>query len=180
MHFNSGSSRVTIQDTPDGLDISIPSKFNPNLSVALTLWFVYNYMIGRWIISDLRGDEASYLDLVAVVLWLAVLYWIARAILWSIRGREKIYVRGRSFELRFEMPGIGRTSSFDLSEVEGLRIFPPTRYRPLFLFAMFPDHRGRIIFDDQKKVHAFGVDLSETEAERVIQRINEYRSTLSK
>lgn len=182
MPFNTGSDRVTIQDSPDELNILIPAKFNLNLCIMLAVGFVLIYIQGRWIISDLRGDEISYLDLIPTVLWLAALYWIVRAVLWSVRGREKISLNESSLKIRFEMPGISRTFTFNISDVEGLRTFAPSApsgSRPLGLFIMFPDHRGRIVFDYKKKIHAFGVDLTEKDASRVIQRMEEFRSRIA-
>lgn len=109
-------------------------------------------------------------------MWLAFCYFIGRAILWTVAGCEKISSRAQTMTLRFEMPGVGRVLSFDLAKMDAFRIFRRPAVRHLGLFMMHPDHRGRIVFDYNGKVHAFGVDLSQSEAERVIRCIQKYES----
>ena|SRR5690348_15800467 len=155
---------------PDELDISIRSNRDVHLVVFLLLAFALNFW---FLISALRSE-----DLFTFV-WLPVCYFIGRAILWTVAGCEKISFRAQTTTLRFEMPGVGRVLSFDLAKVDAFRIFKRPAVQRLGLFMMYPDHRGRIVFDYNGKVHAFGVDLSQTEAERVIQCIRQYESASS-
>ena len=169
MLFSSGSSRVTIQDAPDGLTISIPAKFDSNVMILLILLFTLNV---AFLVSSLREQDFF------AIFWASVVFLSARAMLWNVRGCEKILVDSQTLRLRFEMPGMTTTSSFDLSDVDTLRTFQHRGVRRLFTSMMLPNQRGTIIFDYKGKIHAFGADLAQSEAERVIQRINEYRSTL--
>lgn len=171
MLFDSGSSRVTIQDAPDGLTVSIPAKFDSNVMILLILLFALNV---AFLVSSLREQDFF------AILWASVVFLSARAMLWNVRGCEKILVDAQTLKLRFEMPGMTTTSSFDLSDVDTLRTFEHRGVRRLFTFMMLPNQRGTIIFDYKGEIHAFGADLAQREAERVIQRINEYRSTVSK
>src|SRR6185437_12409166 len=160
MLFDSGSSRVTIQDAPDGLTISIPVKFDSSVMILLILLFALNV---AFLVSSLREQDFF------AILWASVVFLSARAMLWNVRGCEKILVDSQTLKLRFEMPGMTTTSSFDLSDVDTLRTFDGVRR--LFTLMMLPNQRGTIIFDyKEKKIRAFGADLAQSEAERVIQR----------
>ena len=163
----SDSGRVTMHDGQDGLDISIRSGRDPNLVVFLLLALAFNFSL---LVPALRSK-----DLFSIV-WLAFCYFIARAILWTVCGCEEISLRGRTMTLKFKMPGVGRVSRFDLSNVDAFRIFKPPALQYLGLFMMYPDHRGKIVFDYHGKAHAFAVDLPQLEAEQVIRRIKQYDS----
>ena len=167
----SDSGRVTIHGSPEELDISIHSNRDTNLVVFLLGAFAFNLLL---FISALRSKDLSG------ILWFAFCCFIARAILWTLWGREEISLRGRTMTLQFKMPGVGRASRFDLSNVDAFRIFKPPVRQYLGLFMMYPDHRGRIIFDYNGKAHAFGVDLSQIEAEQVIRRIEQHDSATAR
>jgi hypothetical protein len=164
--WNSG--RVTMHDGPDGLDIFIRSKRDANLVVFLVLGFAAYF----WLLFEALRSK----DLLSIFVQFAFSYFMARAVLWTAVGCERISLCGKSLTVRFQMPGVSRTSSFDLSNVDGFRIFKRPVVQRLGLFMMYPDHRGRIIFDYNGKVHAFGVDLPQIEAEQVIRRIKQYDS----
>jgi hypothetical protein len=164
----SDPARITMQDTPNGLNISIPAKFDLHVMVLTLLVFGLNVV---FLVASLRDKDFF------AILWAAVAFLCVRAMLWNTRGCERISVDGRTLTVRFEMPGIRETSSFDLSDVDTFRTFESRGVRRLFTFMMLPNQRGRIIFDYKGKIQAFGADLSLAEAEGIIRRIEQYSST---
>jgi hypothetical protein len=184
----SASRRAAIQDQPDGLHVTIPREFSPLGTLLLAMGFALFYWNGSWVITDIRGADRSYPDFIFLVIWLAVLTMIARAILWSMFGRERIIVDGEYLKIRREILHVGITHSFELAKVQALRVFVSIGFRipilnpegkkTLGVYLMSPDHRGSIIFEYKSKVRAFGIDLPEDEARRIIQRMEQHCATL--
>ena len=146
--------------------------------------FALIYLDGRWIIDDIRSADRSYLDFIALVIWIAILSLILRAVSWSIWGCERIVIDGKILTIRREVLSLGLTRKFELAQVEGLRIFNSKGFRipilnpkgkkTLGLYLMSPDHRGTIVFECKSKTYAFGIDLTEEEARRVVQRMEQF------
>ena len=187
----SGSAtwRAKVEERPEGLNVTIPREFNPLGTILLSSCFAIIYLQGRWIIDDIRSAVRSYPDFIALVIWLAILALILRAVLWSIWGLERIFVDGKILTIRREILALGMTRAFELAKVDGLRIFVSKGFRvpilnpqgkkALGLYLMSPDHRGTIVFEYKAKTYAFGIDLPEEEARRVIKQMEQYSPSLS-
>jgi hypothetical protein len=177
--------RATVNESPEGLLITIPSKKN---------WFLILFL-GFWLMGWLFGEVAALHQVIRghsshwatakengpiglnvfLIGWLgawtvgggiAIVTW-----LWNLVGVEKVLLGPSTLMTRREVLGVGPRKEFALPSVSRLRTnmgFSNTVYRmsPLQMVS-----GGMIAFDYGAQTFHFGVGLDEAEAERIIARM---------
>src|SRR6266566_4505490 len=170
-----GDARATVQDGPDGLQITIPGARRRFVSIFLLAW------LGGWLFGERTaprelmtgtGSEGRGFLAFWLVAWtlggLAVTYLI----LWTSLGRERLILRPDALVLRREVLGIGRSREYDIRYIKDLRMAQPAGafdYRHSLQFWGLGG--GRIAFDYGAKTVYFAPAIDEAEAKLLVDQL---------
>src|SRR2546426_8907430 len=108
--------RATIEDGPDGFQITIPGARRRFLSLFLLVWLGGWFFGERDAFSELTTGAAA--ERVFLTFWLVG--WtlgglaVAHLMLWTMFGRERLILRPHSTLLRREILGVGRNRAYGI------------------------------------------------------------------
>ena len=165
-------SRIRIAKEIGGLSVTITARRHWGLILFLSFWLCGWVMGESFALKTLIGGEAAGEGIGAVsflVIWLAI--WTLGGLaawyawLWSLTGEETIVVGRHAMSIRRSVLGIGRATLLGMRTVRNLRAVAsqPTGFR-----------RGRvdrIEVETDGRTFSFGADLTESEADFVIDAI---------
>lgn len=173
-HVTPPSSRSTITDTAEGMEISIPARKRFFTALFLVFW------LGMWAIGEMSAiNQIAGSDSPEpfLIFWLGA--WtlggvFAGAVLaWSLGGREVVTITASSLSIAQRVFGIGRTKSYDVSQVHRLRVSPTTfsMSDPRAAMQFWGIGGGLIAFDYGASTVNFGVGIDEAEAQTIVDRV---------
>jgi hypothetical protein len=168
--------RATINDTPEGMRITVPAQRSWWPLVFLPFWLTLWTFGGFAAIGALIFGGGSWF----LGLWL--LGWAAGWVMafswwwWMLTGREIITIDGVRLKHAWKARGYERVRFRDLGATGNLRFSPPVygmsnqNWRQLF--QQMGVSGGSIAFDDERgEAHRFGVAVEEAEAKEIIAAI---------
>ena len=174
--------RSTVEDGPEVLEITIPSRINVIKFLFLLVWLGVWAKGEMWAISEIlfKTDiEGSVFLLFWVTGWTVGGCFAIYVIAWMIGGKEKVLLNGDSLSVRRGIFGIGRGKEFTLVHVSNLRVSPvlDSRATPAsdalsWFLALWGAGGGMIAFDCGGKTYRFGIGLDEVEASVIIEHLN--------
>jgi len=149
-------SSPVIEDTPDGLRVSMRAPRAGCLVAFLTVWFIGWTYGGIEAIRALFSAESLFNPLSLFLLlwlagWLAGELFVAALLAFMIDGQEVLEVDGEELRLRAEAFGRAWTRRYALTEASNLRPVSSDEGSRTFL-----------AFDFRGKTVRFGTDLNET------------------
>lgn len=173
-HVAPPESRSTITDTVDGLEISIPAKKRFFISLFLIFW------LGGWAVGEMSainqimGSESPG---PFIIFWLGG--WtlgglFAFAVLaWSMAGQEVITITPSSLTISRRVFGLGRTKSYDATQIRKMRVSPTNMSMsdPRAAFQHWGIGGGPVAFDYGASTVNFGAGIDESEAQTIVDRI---------
>jgi hypothetical protein len=147
------------------------------LPVWLAGWTVGGIMAMKWVLYPGPSTPRAFISL-----WLAG--WALGAVgticswFWTAFGKEIVQIREGNLTIKRDILGRGRTRSFPIGTVSNLRasgLFPSSSYWDNYL-AQLKLGGGTIGFDSQGQTHRLGIQLTESEAQNVVQELSSYLS----
>jgi hypothetical protein len=166
-------SRATLEDTPDGLRVTIPAARKPVFASLLVIWLAFAVTFTR----DLFAHVVTPADLAFALCVAAILlFWGSGAvitILDSLWGRDVLVAGAHSWMLRHEIRGIGRDRTYPLSDIGNLRVAPPLPdvVAVISPLGVFRKGNGWIAFDYSSATIRLGAGVDEAEARVIVQRL---------
>ena len=173
--------RSTSRQTPDGLEIRVPSKRNVFVMLFLLAWLVAwgfgEVMVSRELLLGDPGASALFL-VVWLIMWtlgggLAIYAWLR-----MLAGSERVVLGRGVLAIRTELFGVGPAREYDLMHVKNLRIerlsaWPTDMGATLRFWGI---GGGPIAFDYGSKTVRFGAGLDDAEARDIIAELRERHS----
>lgn len=171
-------ARFLSQSAADGIRVTIPVPRQWGRILFLTVWclmWLYGEIavIARMLEPDPQTSELFF------AAWL--LPWSAAGIvalislLWRLAGREVISITADAFSHRIEAFGIGRSRSFELSQVHRLRLGENADRKSAaelaWLLALTSSGHGMLVFDYGPRTFRCVPYLDIGEAEMVISEL---------
>ncbi|MCK4886231.1 MAG: hypothetical protein KAS96_02525 [Planctomycetes bacterium] len=171
-----GKGRSQIENTFEGLRITIPSKKNYFLIFFIGFWLI-GWGFGEvTVLFQIFRPEMGAVKLFMLA-WLgawtvggafAIYVW-----LWNVNGKEIINVSSTEFQILRTVAGLARSKEYDVASIANLRSQLQTR-------SMFGSANGMefcgisggsIAFDYGHSTHRFGAKLDEAEAQHIVSTI---------
>jgi hypothetical protein len=172
-------SRLQRLQTASGTELHILAKKDWGSLIFIPVWLAFWTYGGitaiKWVIHPGPSTPRAF-----ITFWLAgwmlgemwAIYWW----LWSGFGKEIVTIREGMLSIRRDILGYGRTRSFPIGIVKDLRpsgFFPSDSYWENYLVQLkLAD--GTVGIDVQGQVKKFGVQLTEPEAQEVVQELKPY------
>jgi len=169
-----GEARATVQDGPNGLQITIPGARRRFVSLFLLAW-LGGWFFGernalRELMTGTAGEERGFLAF-WLIAWTLGGLGVIYLILWSSLGRERLTLRPDALVLRREVLGIGRSREYDIRYIKDLRIAPPAAYGYRQGQQFWGLGGGRIAFDYGAKTVSFASAIDEAEAKLLVEQL---------
>ncbi len=170
------SERISVNESPEQLEIVISGKVPQNQFVMLSVWLIAWTFAGGYVISqlfsNLPGNTRIFM-FVWLVFWFYFEFKVGSAWLWRKYGREVLRIRADKTELRFELAYGGRGFEFNTPEIRNLSNME--QQKGLFVknyFSSFWVIGGETIgFYYQGKLHLLGRQISQKDTELLMQKI---------
>lgn len=171
------AGRATISNTPEGMEITIPSRRSIGNALFLGLWLV-GWVFGlvttsKSLASSQSPDGPTVFLVVWLALWIVFGIYVLWFLAWCVVGREIITLNGRTIRIK-KRPWMPRGKrEFALNDASNFRVSPdPTALADRGSMRYFGQigamSAGTIKFDYGMKTVAFGLGLDEAEAAHLI------------
>ncbi len=179
--------RAAILDTPQGLEIVIPSKRNwfPMLFLSAWLcgWFFGEVSVWTELLGG--GERSKGGPQLFLIVWLT-LWTVGGAmafllVLWQIAGAERVVLGPSVLTIKREIFGAGPSQGYEIATIRNLRVAAQS-YNPFDARAslQFWGIGGGVIgFDHGAATIRFGASIQEAEAASIVQRIQSSRAIAS-
>lgn len=171
-----GELRSEIHETPEVLEIVIPTRRNGLIIGLLGFWLLCWVLGGVSVISSLfyqSGDDSGLSVFIWLSAWIIAGALVLTVWLWNLHGCEIIRLNGHDLHYRKNFVLFCRSREFDLQHVKNLRVNPALNIS-LWLrstIEFWGVGGGSILFDYGYSTWRFGVGLDEAEARHLITTI---------
>ena len=145
------------------------------IPVWLTFWTFGGVGAIKWVVYPGPSAPRAFI-LLWLVGWAAGETWALYLWFWTAFGKEIIQVKGSALTVKRDVLGFGRSRSFPIGSVANLRasgLFPSTSYWDNYL-AQMKLGGGSVGFDSQGRIVRFGIQLTEPEAQDVVEQLKPY------
>lgn len=177
--IQSADSRITIEDTSQGLHIVMPGRRSWFVICLLGFWVcgwaVAEVMVAAQFLNGDAPPEGEFFMVTWFVVWTASGLLAIYALLWQVLGKEIVAVQGQTFKTRRNVGRFGFDREYDLSQMRNLRI-EPVGFSPVDLSSslqLWGVGGGVIAFDHGARSYRFGAGLDEAEAKQVMTAIKQ-------
>jgi hypothetical protein len=181
--INSGA-KVTIEETQDGVVVSIFPAHQTWQRVALITWAIVWTMTGLLalvgMLKEINGENGVFL-FVFMAFWAYFLFYAVRSIIWMTNGIEYIRVGTESLDYKRSWGGYGTAKSYDLSTIKdlGLIDYSTKKFAKSYNDAFWTMGGEAIGFEYIGQKVAFGFKLSEKDAKQLVRRIEKARQNVA-
>jgi hypothetical protein len=171
--------RVQKQSSTIGDEIHIAAKKEWWSLVFLPVWLA-GWTFGgitamKWILHPGPSTPRAFISL-WLLGWALGESWAVYQWFWTAFGKEIVQIKEGNITIKRDILGRGRSRSFPIGSVTNLRasgIFPSSSYWDNYLVQMRL-LGGTVAFDSQGRTQRFGIQLTETEAQHVVQELKPY------
>ena len=135
----------------------------------------------KWVIHPGLSTPRFFISL-WLVGWALGEAWAVYQWLWTAFGKEVVKIDQGMMTIRRDILGHGRTRSFPIGTIAKLRasgVFPTHSYWENY-FLTIKLTGGTVGFESQGRRHRFGIQLTEPEAEQVVNELTPYLGVSSK
>ena len=180
MHVELSAPRYSLEQTAEGLRVTISARRNWFVLLFLLVWcagwLFGEVTAGNQVINDPVRNEPDRLFLVVWLLaWTTGGAFAIAAVAWQLAGREVIALDSATLSHRVEALGIGRTRTFRLAEVRRLRATEwsnsPFSNQRTWFPPVFGGGYGPLAFDYGARTFRIAPGLDEAEADMLIQEL---------
>ncbi len=170
------SSRVQSVPSVTGAEIHIRAKREWGSLLFIPVWLAFWTFGGitamKWVLHPGPSTPRAFISL-WLVGWLFGESWALYSWFWTAFGEEVVRVKEASLILRRDVLGFGRDRSFPIGSLKDLRargIFPTNSYWGDYMSQMKLGG-GTVAVDTQGKTVRFGIQLTEPEAQEVVEAL---------
>jgi hypothetical protein len=173
-----GDSRARVEDTPRGLEVTIPTRVATFPKTFLPIWLVGwtfgGIMAASILFSGNGGDGTLFLSF-WLCAWLAAWCLVAFATMNMYSGREVITISSPTMTVVWQVWRLHRQRAYELSEMSRLRFAPPVSdygnmQQGMSALGFFG---GSVAFQYQGRTERFGRGLEEDESNQLIANIRQ-------
>lgn len=166
--------RFTIEESPDALTITIPSRREWFLTVFYG--FLSILMFGPCLLPLLfdRGTMGFAMGmpfvLMMLIAWVMFVLVVIPESLWNIAGRQVVTLKADELSIENVIPGCRRSKEYRLPDAQALRVSPKEwnwAFRPGWS-GFWRFSRGPLVFDYGAGTVRFGGELDEAEAKIIL------------
>ena len=173
------TDRVQKLPSISGIEIHIKAKREWGSIVFLPVWLVGwtfgGIMAMKWVLHPGPSTPRAFISL-WLLGWALGEVWATYQWLWTAFGNEVVQIREGGLTIKRDILGRGRSRSFPIGTVSNLRasgFFPSSSYWDNYL-AQMKLGGGTVGFDSQGQTRRFGIQLTEPEAQHVVQELKPY------
>jgi len=166
----SPSQKITINESPPGIEIVIPASRNPFITMSYPLMIIIWGIVAYSILSGYFDNENSTDKMTLLVgLLISSLFgaMIIHSWIFNLVGKERIFINHKTLSVKLDIYGYGITKKYDIRHISNFR--PEERRGSLTPF--LPGHYRKIVFNYKDDVHGFGVFYDETEAQAITNKL---------
>jgi hypothetical protein len=116
-------AKVNVQETEQGLIISISPELKPWQGIALGGWLLVWVFCGVFtLLGALKGmtEDQSIFYLVFAAFWIYFFFYATRSLLWSNFGVEYIELNDEALNYKRSWNSIGRVRNYQLENIKNL------------------------------------------------------------
>ncbi len=162
------------RDTPDGLEIPLPSSLPPPVTAFLALWLAV-WLLGGAMAIRQGPDAAAGAGWDLQLLWLAgwllgVIVDLTILVRWAL-PRRSILVRSDALVLRWRVFGRTVSRSYELPAVRHLRTYGTPRYRSVRSQAAMPFVTAGLAFDYGARTVNVSANLHQEDLEAIVAEV---------
>lgn len=169
--------KAIIQETPNGLQIVIPSRKNMFIIIFLSIWLAGWFCGGLSAFAAILNDKSLSGENLFMIGWLIIWMVIGTSALyiwlWNLLGKEVVVINNSGLVIKHEIFGYGRKKEYESMYIKNIRVSP----QPFNLFNFSSGLQawgiggGFIAFDYGAKTYRFGASIDEAEAYQIVERI---------
>jgi hypothetical protein len=168
--------RVQKLPSLSGIELHITAKKEWGSLVFLPVWLVGwtfgGVMAIKWVLHPGPSTPRAFISL-WLLGWGLGEGWAIYQWLWTAFGKEIVQIKDGDLTINRDILGRGRSRSFPIGTVTNLRasgVFPSSSYCSNYL-ALIRLGGGTVGFDSQSRTQRFGIQLTEPEAQHVVQEL---------
>jgi hypothetical protein len=174
-------TRVQPLSAVSGVEFHIFAKKDWGALILTPVWLAFWTLGGisamKWVIHPGPSTSRSFICL-WLVGWLLGEVWAVYSWLWTAVGKEIVTVREGALNIKRHILGYGWTRSFSIGSIANLHasgFFPSNSYWGNYLVQL-KLAGGTVSFDVQGQTKKFGIQLTESEAQEVVQELRPHLS----
>ena len=172
-------SRLQRLPTVNGTELHILAKKDWGSLIFIPVWLSFWTFGGitamKWLVHPGPSTPRAFF-----ALWLAFWFlgevWAIYWWFWTAFGKEIVTIREGALSIKRDILGYGRIRSFPVGSVRNLRpsgVFPSKSYWENYLVQL-KLVGGTVGFDVDGQVKKFGIQLTEPEAQEVVQELKSH------
>ena len=179
MQVELSAPRYSLEQTAEGLRVTIPARRNWFVLLFLLVWFA-GWLFGEVTVSNqvihpVRNEPDRLFLVVWLLAWTIGGAFAIAAAAWQLAGREVITFDSATLSHRVEAFGIGRTRTFRLADVRRLRATEwsnsPFSNQRMWFPPVFGGGYGPLAFDYGARTFRIAPGLDEAEANMLVQEL---------
>ena len=169
--------RSTTEDTPSGLQITIPTKKNWFLILFMGFW------LGGWLFGGVSAPAAIISEGIPSAAAMFIIFWlggwivggclVAYVWLWSLVGKEVIIVGNQHLTIKRDVLGFGRVKRYESSSISNVRLSPEhlTMWDVRSNLRFWGIGGGNAAFDYGSSTIRIGNGVDESEASTIVDEV---------
>lgn len=173
------SERISILKKDDLLSIVILPTTDKNKLRILFLWLLAWTVCGLIVFANyfnVTDQNSKLFIMIYLSFWFYFEFNIVRTFIWKRSGKEKIWIQNGILHYQQELNRKGKIQEFELSIISPLQIIElkPTRFSDTINQSFWIKGGERLEFYSQSKNVRFGMQISDSEAKKIMQEINRF------
>lgn len=171
------SDRISLNQTSDELTIEISGKIEPDKFVMLSAWLIAWTLSGAYVLTQLFTEMPSDQRIFMFAwmgFWIYFEYRVASAWLWRKYGKEVIQFGKDTTQLMFKVAYGGRAYQLQTSQLSAMRNLESEKgnFVKNYFNSFWVIGGETVGFMHKQRLYTFGRQLSEADANRLVNSIN--------
>jgi hypothetical protein len=182
MQVELSAPRYSLEQTAEGLRVTIPARRNWFVLLFLLVWCA-GWLFGeisagnQLIHYSVRNEPERLFLAVWLLAWTAGGAFAIAAVVWQLAGREVIALDSATLSHRVEAFGVGRTRAFRVTDVRRLRATEwsnsPFSNQRTWFPPVFGGGYGPLAFDYGARTFRIAPGLDEAEANTLVKELKD-------
>lgn len=173
---NNGRAKIT--HSPNGTEISIPSRKNFFLLFFGAIWlggwfFGFMSVKGAFGFSELELNEIDGFLIFWLIGWTIGGVFVLSLLLWGFLGKEILNIESSKVRLTKGVLGVGLKKVLNKSEVNNIRFNEVDTSYSRSNYAFWGIGEGKIKFDYGMRTYSVGLGLDDAEAHYLVEKLEE-------
>ncbi|MCB9134365.1 MAG: hypothetical protein H6636_02995 [Anaerolineales bacterium] len=193
MLTQSSPTHLTVEKTEHDIRLTLPSKKSIGQILWFTFWLlgwglltanVYYLVRQLFTMASLSQESGGsfplfLIPLICVGFFILILLVLGAfgiyVYVWQLAGKEIVEINSQTMSISRQILRWKKSNNYSSNLVRNVRInVQSVSFAPLQTFRKLSGRTGMIIFDYEKKIFHFGLDIDETEAKQIITALTQY------